>query len=51
MDMAAFTQLYFGTFSAQELWEAGRLRTTKPEKLRLLDLLLPKCENYINEYF
>lgn len=51
MDMGAFTQLYLGAFSATELWEAGRIKCAQPEKLQLLDRLLPKCRNYINEYF
>ena len=51
MDMGAFTQLYLGAFSATELWEAGRIKCTQPEKLQLLDKLLPKCRNYVNEYF
>ena len=51
MDMGAFTQLYMGAFSATELWEAGRINCTAPEKLGILDKLLPKEKNYINEYF
>lgn len=51
MDMGVFTQLYFGTFSATELWEAGKLQCTQAQKLAILDKLLPKQRNYINEYF
>ena len=53
MDMGAFTQLYFGAFSAKELWEAGRLRVNAgaEAKLAFLDSLLPKRRNFINEYF
>ncbi len=51
MDMGAFTQLYFGAFTATELWEAGRIKCANPDKLALLDRLFPKCRNYINEYF
>ncbi len=51
MDMAAFTQMYFGAFSASELWEAGMLRVADSSKLAWLDQLFPKCRNYINEYF
>ncbi len=51
LDMGAFTQLYMGTFSATELYEAGRLKCSKPEKLLLLDKLFSKEHNYINEYF
>ena len=53
MDMGAFTQLYFGAFTATELWEAGRIRVKAgaEEKLALLDSLFPKQRNFINEYF
>ncbi len=53
MDMGAFTQLYFGAFSATELFEAGRLRVKAgaEEKLSLFDKLFPKQRNFINEYF
>ena len=53
MDMGAFTQLYFGAFSATELFEAGRLRVRAGAegKLALLDCLFPKQRNFINEYF
>lgn len=51
MDMAAFTQLYFGMFSAAELAEAGMIKVNDYSKLEVLDNLFPKCRNYINEYF
>lgn len=53
MDMGAFTQLYFGAFSATELFEAGRLRVKAgaEEKLSLFDKLFPEQRNFINEYF
>lgn len=51
MDVGAFTQLYFGTFSACELHEAGLLDCEDAAKLALLDKLLPKQRTYINEYF
>lgn len=51
MGMGAFTQLYFGTFSATELAAAGKIKVTAPEKLAFLDALFPKETNYINEYF
>ena len=51
MDMGAFTQLYFGAFSASELWEAGRIKCNDVQKLQLLDELFPKCRTYNNEYF
>lgn len=51
MDMGTFTQLYFGAFSATELWEAGRIKCSDVRKLHLLDELFPKCRTYNNEYF
>ena len=53
MDMGTFTQLYFGAFSATELYEAGRIRVKAgaEEKLELVDILFPKQRNFINEYF
>ena len=51
MDMGAFTQLYFGAFSATELWDAGRIKCNDVQKLQLLDELFPKCRTYNNEYF
>lgn len=51
MDMGAFTQLYMGTFSASELYEAGKIKAFDESKLALLDKIFPKCRNYINEYF
>ncbi|EJW90970.1 hypothetical protein EVA_20923, partial [gut metagenome] len=51
MNMAVFTQMYFGAFTATELWEAGLIRCGEPSKLALLDKLFPKQRNWINEYF
>ena len=51
MDMGTFTQLYFGAFSAMELWEAGRIKCSDVRKLQLLDELFPKCRTYNTEYF
>lgn len=51
MNMAAFTQIYFGVYTASELYEAGYIKCGSQEKLLLLDKLFPKCRNYINEYF
>ena len=51
MNMAAFTQMYFGAFAATELAEAGKIKVHNAEKLSVLDRLFPKCRNYINEYF
>lgn len=51
MDVAAFTQLYMGTLSAKELWEAGYIGCEDESKLEYLDRLLPKQRTYNNEYF
>lgn len=51
MDIAAFTQLYFGQFSVQELAVENRLKIQNQEAAEILDMLFPKCNNYINEYF
>ncbi|MEG1913848.1 MAG: GNAT family N-acetyltransferase [Acidaminococcaceae bacterium] len=51
MDVTAFTQLYFGQVSVQELIEAGRLTAIDNQVATLLDSILPKCKNYINEYY
>lgn len=51
MNMAAFTQLYFGAYTASELYEVGYIKCGSKEKLSYLDKLFPKCRNYINEYF
>ena len=49
--LLSITQLYFGAFSATELWEAGRIKCSDVRKLQLLDELFPKCRTYNNEYF
>lgn len=51
LDTAALTQLYFGAFTATELWEAGKLVCNDASKLKAFDELLPKTRNWINEYF
>ena len=51
MNMAAFTQMYFGAYTATELFEAGLIRCKNTTKLALLDTLFPKTKNWINEYF
>lgn len=51
MDIAAFTQMYFGQFSVWELAAENRLKIHNKEAAKLLDMLFPKCNNYINEYF
>ena len=51
MDIAAFTQMYFGQFSVWELAAENRLKIHNKEAAELLDMLFPKFNNYINEYF
>ena len=53
LSAGAFTQLYFGAFSASQLVEADKLkmRSYLPEALAFLDALFPKCVNFINEYY
>lgn len=51
MDMGAFTQMYFGAFTASELAEAGLADCTDADKLQVLDGMFSKCRNFINEYF
>lgn len=51
MNIAVFTQMYFGAYTAGELYEAGYIKCGSREKLECLDKLFPKCRNYINEYF
>lgn len=51
LSVGAFTQLYFGAFSARELWEAGLLQCQEPSQLSLLEQLLPKQRTFMNEYF
>ena len=51
--MGAFAQLYFGAYTFTQLVEAGKIRMQSylPELPVFLDLLFPKCINYINEYY
>lgn len=51
MDSAAFTQLYFGTFTVSELEAVGRIAVNNVEAGSLLNSLFPKCNNFINEYY
>lgn len=51
MGMAAFTQMFIGTFTATELAEAGLITVKNEEKLELLDKLFPKLRTFNNEYF
>lgn len=49
--IGALTQLLFGRLSAAELAAMGKISTTDSRALQQLDLLFPKCNNYINEYY
>lgn len=51
MDITTFTQLYFGTYSAMHLYKQGKILGDSQELLKMLDVLLPKQNNFINEYF
>lgn len=51
MDMGAFTQLYFGAFTLEELADAGKAKIKQMDKAYFLQALFPKRVNYINEYF
>lgn len=51
MDVTAFTQLYFGAFSFDELVRAGKIKVNNPQKCGFMQALFAKCRNYINEYY
>lgn len=51
MDISAFTQLYFGQFSLSELAAEGVIAVYSDDAGCLLSNILPKCNNYINEYY
>ena len=51
MDIGSFTQLYFGQFSLSELVAEGLVAVHSSEAERLMTDILPKCTNYINEYY
>jgi len=51
MNMAVFSQLYFGAYTASQLFRAGKIEAKDENVLAVLDLLFPKCYNFINEYF
>ncbi len=51
MDISAFTQLYFGQFSLTELVAEGIIALYSDHAGLLLSDILPKCNNYINEYY
>lgn len=49
--IGAFSQLFFGRVSAQELANIGRLTTNFPGNIEILVAMFPKCTNYNNEYY
>lgn len=51
MDVAAFTQLFFGQFSLNELAAEGLATVCSKPAADLLAGLFPKCKNYLNEYY
>ena len=51
MDVAAFTQLYFGQFSVQELAAENRLKIHNQEAASLLVRLFPKCHNILTSIY
>lgn len=50
-DIGAFSQLFFGRISAQDLHKSGRIQTNFPGNMAKLDTLFPPRVNYINEYY
>lgn len=51
MDIATFTQLYFGQFTVEELLTEGKIKAKSLKSANILARIFPKCNNYINEYF
>ena len=51
MDITTFTQLYFGTYSVEQLWANDKIMADDQTKLQILSRLFPAQKNYINEYF
>ena len=51
MDEAAFTQLFFGAYSVNDLLKAGMIFVADKESKEVLEKLFPKENNFINEYF
>lgn len=49
--VGALSQLFFGRLGAADLERQGKLQTSTPRVLDLLDKLFPLCDNFINEYF
>lgn len=50
LSVGAFTQLFFGRLTAEELVSQGEL-SGDPEAICTLSALFKRCDNYINEYF
>ena len=51
LTIGSLTQLVFGRLGAKELFKMGLLTDISQGKLKFLEGLFPKCDNYINEYF
>mgnify|MGYP005984706953 CR=1 FL=1 len=51
MDISSLTQLFFGTYGARELKDAGFIHVEEESSLWTLETLFPKKVNFINEYF
>lgn len=51
MDVAGFTQLFFGLYSVEQLQRAGTIYLADEETKEILDKLFPQENNFINEYF
>jgi predicted acetyltransferase len=49
--IGSFSQLFFGRVSGRQLLKMGRLTAEYPASIEKLELLFPKCNNYINEYY
>ena len=51
MDISTFTQLYFGTYDARQLYQQGRILAEDTKHITMLAKLFPRGNNFINEYF
>ena len=51
MDISTFTQLYFGTYDAWQLYQQGRILAEDTKHIDMLVKLFPRGNNFINEYF
>ena len=49
--LSSLTQLFFGTYGARELKDAGFIHVEEESSLWTLETLFPKKVNFINEYF